>query len=373
MIKWIKEEIQNFYKERIMIQSKSMQEKEIREKQLKNILSQAERIIELSEIKTGREHPIFSFITAISRKVFYNNIFLLNSSLESLVHSNSYNQDLGWLQDTFPDQYTLLNPISISLVQDPVWSFPWEPTRHTNCLARIGSNVNEPFVFQANNHFSTLLLPLGLTMIHNGNHSTACGIIKGEGSIEVKEVVDISCNCHDFYFDGIYICRISDNSPVYEVKQFECGVLFELSRMICNSGINFLDGINVDRKVDIIKEKDKSWKIFFRKNRSILHYYINGSEGECEVDIFDHTIIFTTTAESFGMSTTNAAEDLATFVANEYNIPLEKVVCYEHYLSSYFGNKELINRIEFEVKEGRLCNPVFYSESVLPEKFRSKS
>ena len=140
MIKWIKEEIQNFYKERIMIQSKSMQEKEIREKQLKNILSQAERIIELSEIKTGREHPIFSFITAISRKVFYNNIFLLNSSLESLVHSNSYNQDLGWLQDTFPDQYTLLNPISISLVQDPVWSFPWEPTRHTNCLARIGSN-----------------------------------------------------------------------------------------------------------------------------------------------------------------------------------------------------------------------------------------
>ena len=29
MIKWIKEEIQNFYKERITIQSKSIQEKEM--------------------------------------------------------------------------------------------------------------------------------------------------------------------------------------------------------------------------------------------------------------------------------------------------------------------------------------------------------
>ena len=73
------------------------------------------------------------------------------------------------------------------------------------------------------------------------------------------------------------------------------------------------------------------------------------------------------------MSTTNAVEYLATFVANEYNIPLEKVVCYEHYLSSYLSNKELINRIEFEVKEGSLCNPVFYEESALPEKFRRKS
>lgn len=240
-------------------------------------------------------------------------------------------------------------------------------------MARIGSNVNEPFVFQPNNHFSTLLLPLGLTMIYNGNHSTACGIIKGEGSIEVKEVVDISCNCHDFYFDGTYICRNSDNSKVYEVKQFECGVLFELSRMIRNSGIHFLDGINIERKVNVIEEKDKSWRIFVRNNRSILHYYINGGEGECEVDIFDHTIIFTTTAESFGISTTNVAEYLATFVANEYNIPLEKVICYERYLSSCLGNKELISRVEFEVKEERLCKPVFYKESALPEKFRRRS
>lgn len=61
--------------------------------------------------------------------------------------------------------------------------------------------------------------------------------------IELSEVVDISYNCHDFYFKGSYICRTSDNSPSYEMKQFEC-----------------------------------------------------------KVDVFDHIILFTITAESFGMS-----------------------------------------------------------------------
>lgn len=343
----------------------ALEERANREKQLKHILSQAEIIIELSSVKTGRNHPIFSFVTAISRKVFYNDIFQLNATLERVADCYTYRQDLGWLENTSPDEYTILNPLTISLTQEAVWSFSWEPARFTGCLAHIGSNVNKPFVFQPNNHFSQLLLPLGLTIVNNGNHSTACGIIKGEGFIEVKEIADNTQNCDDFYFDGTYICRVSDKSKVHAVAKFECGVLFELSRLIHAHGINFLAGINTQREVHIAKPKDAEWYIVGRDNRQILHYFLNDHEGECEVDVFEHTIIFTTTPESFGMSTTNAAEELATFIAQKFAIPLEEVICYEHYLTGSCAGEELTQRIQFKIKNGVLDDPTFF-EATLP-------
>ncbi|MBE5990760.1 MAG: hypothetical protein E7247_00005 [Paenibacillaceae bacterium] len=339
------------------------------EKQLENILSQAENIIQSSPVKTGRDHPIFSFVSAVTRNIFYKDIFQFNATLKNTADYSSYNQDLGWLENTFPDEYTILDPIIINLAQDAVWSFPWEATRFTNCLAQIGSNVSRPFIFQPNNHFSQLFLPLGLTIINNGNHSTACGIIKGEGSIEVKEIIDNSQNCNDFYFDGTYICKNNDNSKVYKVKQFECGVLFELSRLIQSHDIDFLAGIEIKRKVSVTEPKDTEWKIFLRNNHKILHYYFNCAEGECEVEVLEHTIILITTDESFGTSTTNAAEQLAMFVAQEFDIPLEKVICYEIYMHDSYIGKELVQRIRFEVRDGVLEEPTFCEED-LPEKFK---
>lgn len=340
--------------------------KENYEKQLKNILLQAENVIQNSPIKTGNNHPIFSFVSAISKQIFYNNIFELNANFKDLIDYNTCMKDLGDLVEICPERYNIVNPIPIRLARDPVLSFPWEPTRYTNCIAQIGSDVKESFRFQPNNHFAILLLPLGLTMLHNGNHSTACGIIKGEGVIEVTEIVDISCNCHDFYFNGKYICRKSDNLELYRVKKFECGVLFELGRLIESYSINFVQNRNLDRKVEIIEYKDKSWRIYERNHRLILHYYLNNAEGECQIKVFENIIIFTVTAESFGTSITNAAGELTSFVAKQYNIPLESVICYEHYLSDYL-DRERINRIEFEVKDGVLCNPNFV-KSELPFK-----
>lgn len=223
----------------------SSQEKIRREDQLKNILSQAEDIIKSSPVKTGRNHPIFSFVTAITRNIFYSNMFQLNATFKDAADFSSYRKDLGLINNTSPDEYTILNQLSICLNHDAVLPFPWEPTRFTNCLTYIGTDVNEPFLFQPNNHFSKLILPLGLTIIYNGNHSTTCGIIKGEGFIEVKEIVDNSENCDNFYFDGTYICRNSDNSKIHKIKQFEYGVLFELSRLIHTYNIDFLANINI--------------------------------------------------------------------------------------------------------------------------------
>lgn len=89
-----------------------------RKKQLENILLQAENIIKASPVETGRDHPIFSFVAAVAKNIFYKDIFQLNATLKGDVDYSSYNQDLGCLENNFTDRYTVLAPISIKLAQD---------------------------------------------------------------------------------------------------------------------------------------------------------------------------------------------------------------------------------------------------------------
>ncbi len=61
-----------------LIQSLILQNK--RKKQLKTILSQAKDIISNSKSKKDRNHPIFAFVTSISNKIFYDDLFEFNKT-----------------------------------------------------------------------------------------------------------------------------------------------------------------------------------------------------------------------------------------------------------------------------------------------------
>ena len=142
------------------------------------------------------------------------------------------------------------NKIKIELGKDPTLSAPWKENRLLKCFVTIGSeikyidkvyNIKEKATWKQDyqNHYSILYMPMGVTVIGNGNHSSATGILKKEGIIEINEIIDLSDTYDTIKFDGEYFINIESNEKICKPSFYEFGIIYEIGRLIKEKGINF--------------------------------------------------------------------------------------------------------------------------------------
>ena len=132
----------------------------------------------------------------------------------------------------------------INLGKAPVITEIWNKERQIKALSKIGDDENV-WSEHPTNHFFKVFLPIGLTVVHNGNHSSNCGIIKSTGHLELTpnkfnaKIYDISHLYSKLYFDGKYY-RKNDTKEVIKPTKFEYGCLFEIGRIISKYDLSFL-------------------------------------------------------------------------------------------------------------------------------------
>ena len=216
-------------------------------RKLESILNIAQFILNKSEISGNHVmHPIYRYINAIGSSVLQKFLMQLFTGQE-VEHVNVLFYDLCRFFKSENRAYAS-NCVSIednektniSLKNNLVIPVAWNLSRFENAIAAIGSDCGNPFEFQRLNHMSMLFLPIGVTIVHNGNHSILSGILKREGVIHPTEMVDLAPLYKKIKFDGMYYRDIETGRIIQEVSNFELGAIFEIGRLIIKSDIEFL-------------------------------------------------------------------------------------------------------------------------------------
>ena len=175
-------------------------------RQLDNILFIAQDIINKSKTSGDFLHPIFRYINEIGSSVRQRLLMQLLTG-QKVANSDELFIDLGRdIKDEnneyIYDSITIEDneKMSISLRDNLVIPVAWNMGRFVDNITEIGTDCGNPFEFQESNHWSTLFLPIGITVVHNGNHSILSGIIKREGIIYPTEKVDLApCECQRIF------------------------------------------------------------------------------------------------------------------------------------------------------------------------------
>ena len=216
-------------------------------RQLDNILFIAQDIINKSKTSGDLLHPIFRYINEIGSSVRQRLLMQLLTG-QKVANSDELFIDLGRdIKDEnneyIYDSITIEDneKMSISLKDNLVIPVAWNMGRFVDNITEIGTDCGNPFEFQESNHWSTLFLPIGITVVHNGNHSILSGIIKQEGIIYPTEKVDLAPLYEKIIFDGMYYRDIENGQAIQEIKNFELGAIYEIGRLLIKSGITFLD------------------------------------------------------------------------------------------------------------------------------------
>lgn len=153
-----------------------------------------------------------------------------------------------------PSAIKLEMPFTISLARDPVLTEIWTPRSHAETLNNVATPTN-PWMQQNGHHFH-LFLPMGVTVVYNGNHSANCEIIKGEGELTFdleatgkSKIYDMSHLYRDYYYDGTDFRSKTD--IFFRVPgSFESGCIFEIGRVIHKNKIriSFLKTLKMRNK-----------------------------------------------------------------------------------------------------------------------------
>lgn len=215
-------------------------------RQLKSILDIAQSIIDKSEISGDFLHPIYRYINAIGSSVLQKLLMQLFTGQE-VDHVDVLFYDLcryikSENKTYVSDSVTIEDneKISISLKDNLVIPVAWNISRFGTTITAIGTDCGNPFKFQKSNHMSILFLPVGVTIVHNGNHSILCGFLKREGIIHPTEMVNLIPLYEKIRFDGTFYRDISSNQIIQEVSNFELGAIFEIGRLLVKNDIKFL-------------------------------------------------------------------------------------------------------------------------------------
>lgn len=188
---------------------------------------------------TTLEHPIYSVILALGRGRQYSHIADLIKGEEHLqyrrldfnnalfkIHHNSFIYDLI-------DKSKGESPCSLK----DILVFPWPWNRYR--LERGFKNIkHNNWVHDPQNHDVTLIQPLNIAFVDQGNHSLAIGILRGEGVVNAK-VWDISKLYDYIHCDGVNF-RIFQNAekssyidvPIHDP---DFATIFEIGRLIAHS------------------------------------------------------------------------------------------------------------------------------------------
>nr|WP_147325730.1 DUF6710 family protein [Clostridium indicum] len=212
--------------------------------QLESVLFIAQGIIGKSKTPGDFLHPIFKYINAIGSSVLQKRLMQLFTGQgvtpveEMLIDFGrtikSENNEYFYNSVTIEDK-----KISISLKDNLVIPVAWERNRFIDNLTGIGADCGNPFKFQELNYRLILFLPIGVTIVYNGNHSILSGIIKREGIIYPTEMVNLAPLYEKIIFDGTYYRNIENNQAIQKVKDFELGAIYEIGRLLIKNGITY--------------------------------------------------------------------------------------------------------------------------------------
>ncbi len=222
---------------------------------LENIKQFVNEIIKQSDIDCIN---IFTVIKLLADKItFTNTLSVIETYNTTLGHYQSFSfnylittEDLSteifnFFYNTTTNLANFNDTININLGIDPILPTVWERSRLSKCLAAIGTENNR-WKEDESNHYIDLLLPMGISIVHGGNHSITTGMVKCEGIIKVGQethnnIYDISALYDFMKFDGTYYIRISDNSIICKANSFEFGCIFEIGRIIKDNNISFIN------------------------------------------------------------------------------------------------------------------------------------
>lgn len=214
--------------------AKSLEKK--MQNKLDSVISISNDIISSPDASDSTVHPIYRYINAIGSSVLSSLLIKLFTG-EEVDDVNTLHDDLYFFNNCIP----LDKKVGISLKDNLVIPVAWDKDRFKNTLINIGSDCGVPFEFQCTNHMSTLFLPVGVTILYNGNHSVLCGILKREGIIYPNQVVNLTSEYENIRFDGMYYRDIKSNKIIQKVNKFELGAIFEIGRLLVKNNINYLD------------------------------------------------------------------------------------------------------------------------------------
>ncbi|MDD2484284.1 MAG: hypothetical protein PHQ50_04615 [Eubacteriales bacterium] len=229
-----------------------------RRQEMRKILSTAERIIETTQ-EYGHTHPVYLLIKQLVDQELYKNIFKSISTHEpnmvkgfdiydvlpevdideknsprrtSFLYTDHFNREITY--SMFVDDSLIEDKeIEIQLGFDAVLTCPWEANRLSRAYSYIGECKNwGEWTQDLHNHRAAIWMPLGLTFVHNGNHSITAGIMNNEGVLKISRVHDLSEVYQHIYCDGVNFFRKEDNSFYAPVENFNLAVVFEIGRII---------------------------------------------------------------------------------------------------------------------------------------------
>lgn len=197
--------------------------------------------------------PIFTYIKIFSDKMVLDGIVdLLSSNKRSPIEGipyffidNDYNKKTQYkIRETISKAFEWIDvPIhtSIDLSTSPIINFPWSHKRLIRSFIDIGTPDN-PWEEDFRNHDVRLVLPMGLTYVVAGTHSTFTGMMKRKGIIDISpdshhHVMDISSLFSILRFNGTnYIIEGTDEIAGTSTS-FEFGCIFEIGRLLYQRGI----------------------------------------------------------------------------------------------------------------------------------------
>jgi len=215
-----------------------------RSDRLKNIIRYVnEFVLNKSVIQLNRK-TVFYLIKLYTDKI---NI-AMNEQLMVGTKIDSHFYPLGDFYNAVKKEVAVNRDFCISLARNPVVTKIWDKERLVENLSRVAEPDN-PWQQDKINHMYNIYLPMGVTEIHNGNHSSNSGIIKGEGELKVfvnppigfahTTVYDMSDLYDEYYYDGTYFRSKLDKH--FKMKgSFESGCIFEIGRCIQKKGISFI-------------------------------------------------------------------------------------------------------------------------------------
>lgn len=211
----------------------------INKEKLNSILQQVEFLAKSHDL---REQRVIFYIVKI-----YADLINSERNLKLLNGENPNNVLDCFLTDS-SYEVCISDSFYINLGKVPVITEIWNKERQIKALSKIGDYENV-WIEHPTNHFFKVFLPIGLTVVHNGNHSSNCGIIKSTGHLELApnkpnaKIYDISHLYSKLYFDGKYY-RENDTKEVIKPTRFEYGCLFEIGRIISKYELSFLKLFN---------------------------------------------------------------------------------------------------------------------------------
>lgn len=209
-------------------------------KHLKNVLDTVRSLAEGQNDSSSDKKAIFYIIKIYTDKInCKHNTDLLESEDKHFSEEDHFLSCFGGLAEAkkVTEEYNF----QIQMGKSPIITGVWSKDKLITQLIE-----REPNSFRANyNHTYFVLLPLGITLVANGNHSINSCIVKAGGQLDCTtggkgSVYDISPFYDKYYFDGNGYREIHSDRYVCDAE-FEFGCLFEIGRILVEENINYLD------------------------------------------------------------------------------------------------------------------------------------